>query len=323
MRALNLIGAAFACGFAFGAPSALAQAWPAKPVTVVVPTTAGSGLDIIARFLADGLRSRAGQPFVVENRAGANAAIGAQSVARAAPDGYTVLVGAASTHGINPYFFKNLGYDPVKDFQPVTTMFAIGLVLVSNPKILPVNSVAELTAYAKARPGQLSYGSGNAFGRMTAEWYKQVAGVDIVHIPYKGVPQALNDIMGGQVHFMFADATAGLNAAQSGKVRALAVTAPKRVSTAPDVPTMTESGLPGFVSYSWVALFFPANTSIEIARKLADLTNSIMTSDKGREYLRKAGADTFPGSPESLRKLVTEELAKWGAVAKKAKIEPE
>jgi tripartite-type tricarboxylate transporter receptor subunit TctC len=320
---VKLIGFALAGVAGVWAPASPGQVWPAKPVTVVVPTTAGSGLDVIARFLADGLRARTGQPFVVENRAGANAAIGAQVVARAAPDGYTVLVGNASTHAINPYFVKNLGYDPVKDFQPVTTMFAIGLVLVANPKTVPAGSVAELTAYAKGRPGQLSYGSGNAFGRMTAEWYKQVAGVDVVHIPYKGVPQALTDIMGGQVHFMFADATAGLNAAQSGKVRALAVTAPKRVSSAPDVPTMTESGLPGFVSYSWVALFFPANTPMDIAKRLADMTNAIMTGDAGREYLRKAGADTFPGSPERLRKLVIDDLARWGQVAKKARIEPE
>jgi tripartite-type tricarboxylate transporter receptor subunit TctC len=131
---------------------------------------------------------------------------------------------------------------------------------------VPANSVAELTAYLKANPGKLSYASGNAFGRMTAEWYKQRAGFDAVHVPYKGVPPALNDLMGGQVQFMFADATAGLNAAKSGRVRALAVTSPKRVASAPDIPTMVEAGMPEFVSYSWVALFFPAKTPIEIAR---------------------------------------------------------
>ena len=321
MKATGFTAGALA--LALAASSALAQNWPVKPVTVVVPTTAGSGMDVIVRFLADGLKNRTGQPFVVENRAGADASIGSQAVARAAPDGYTVLVGAASTHGINPYFYKNLGYDPVKDFQPVTTLWAIGLVLLTNPKTVPANSLAELTAYLNAHPGQASYASGNAFGRMTAEWYKQRAGFDAVHVPYKGVPQALNDLMGGQVHFMFADATAGLRAAEAGRVRALAVTGPHRVPSAPDVPTMEEAGLPGFVSYSWVALFFPAHTPIETARKLADLTNAVMTSDAGKQYLRKSGADTFPGSPEGLHKLVVDELAKWGQVAKQARIQPE
>jgi tripartite-type tricarboxylate transporter receptor subunit TctC len=274
------------------------------------------------RSLAEGLKTRLGQSFVVENRAGADASIGAQVVARAAPDGYTVLVGAASTHGINPYFFKNLGYDPVKDFQPVTTIWAIGLVLLTNPKTLPVSSVSELTAQLKARPGQLSYASGNAFGRMTAEWYRQRIGFDAVHVPYKGVPQAMNDLMGGQVQFMFADATAGLNAAQSGRLKALAVTAPNRVSSAPEVPTMAES-LPGFVSYSWVALFYPANTPIDIARRLSEATNAVMTSEAGRQLLRKSGADTFPGSPDALHKLVLDDLEKWREVARLARIQPE
>ena len=320
MKHLTTCALAALCSIA--AP-ATAQTWPAKPVTIVVPTTAGSGMDVIVRVLADGLKNRLGQPFVVENRAGADASIGAQVVARAAPDGYTLLVGSASTHGINPYFFRNLGYDPVKDFQPITTIWAIGLVLLTNPKTMPVNNVSELTAALKVKPGQYSYATGNAFGRLTAEWYKQRTGVDAVHVPYKGVPQAMNDLMGGQVHFLFADATAGLAAAQAGRLKALAVTSPDRVPSAPDVPTMAESGLPGFVSYSWVALFFPANTPIEIARRLSDATNAVMTSDAGRQYLRKSGADTFPGSPESLHKLVVEELAKWGEVARQARIQPE
>ncbi len=302
---------------------AQAQAWPVKPVTVVVPTTAGSGLDVIARFLNEGLHERLGQPFIVENRAGANAAIGAQAVARAAPDGYTLLVGTASSHGINPYFIKGLGYDPVKDFQPITTIFAIGLVLVVNPQTTPVTSLAELSAYLKARPGKLSYASGNAFGRITAEWYKQRAEFEAVHIPYTGVPQALNDLMGGRVHFLFADATAGLAAAASGKVRAIAVTNPKRVASAPTVPTMVESGLVEFVSHSWVGLFYPAKTPIAIARRLADAANAVMTSDKGSAYLNKMGADPSPGSPELLSKFVVEELDRWGKVAAHARIQPE
>ena len=320
-QACTLMAAAIA--FVMASERADAQAWPTKPVTVVVPTTAGSGLDVIARFLNDGLRERLGQPFIVENRAGANTAIGTQAVVRAAPDGYTLLVGTASSHGINPYFIKGLGYDPVKDFQPITTIFAIGLVLLVNPQTTPVSTLAELTAYLKARPGKLSYASGNAFGRITAEWYKQRADFDAVHIPYNGVPQAINDLMGGRVHFLFADATAGLAAAASGKVRAIAVTNPRRVTSAPNVPTMVEAGLPEFVSYSWVGLFYPAKTPLAIARRLADAANAVMTGDKGREYLTKMGADPYPGSPEMLSKFVVEELERWGKVAAHARIQPE
>ena len=320
-QACTLLAAAVA--FAMASTHAEAQAWPTKTVTVVVPTTAGSGLDVIARFLNEGLQERLGQPFIVENRAGANAAIGAQAVARAAPDGYTLLVGTASSHGINPYFIKGLGYDPVKDFQPITTIFAIGLVLVVNPQTTPVATLAELTAFMKARPGKISYASGNAFGRITSEWYKQRADFDAVHIPYSGVPQALNDLMGGRVHFLFADATAGLAAAASGKVRAIAVTNPRRVASAPNVPTMVESGLAEFVSYSWVGLFYPARTPLAIARRLADAANAVMTSDKGSAYLKKMGADPYPGSPEMLSKFVVEELDRWGKVAAHARIHPE
>ena len=156
------INFAVAAAVAMTSSHALAQSWPVKPVTVVVPTTAGSGLDVIARFLNEGLSERLGQPFIVENRAGANAAIGAQAVARAAPDGNTLLVGTASSHGINPHMFKSLGFDPINDFQPVTTLLTLGFVLVVNPQTVPVNSVAELTAYLNARPGKLAYASGNA-----------------------------------------------------------------------------------------------------------------------------------------------------------------
>ena len=309
--------------FLMAAGKADAQNWPTKPVTVVVATTPGSGLDVIARFLNEGLQERLGQPFIVENRAGANGAIGAQAVARAAPDGYTRLVGTASSHGINPYFIKGLGYDPVKDFQPITTIFAIGLVLVVNPQTTPVSTLAELTAYMKARPGKISYASGNAFGRLTAEWYKQRGDFDAVNIPYSGVPQALNDLYGGRVHFLFADATAGLAAAASGKVRAIAVTNPKRVGSAPTVPTMVEAGLPEFVSYSWVGLFYPAKTPIAITRRLADAANAVMTSEKGSAYLAKMGAEPYPSSPEMLGKFVVEELDRWGKIAERARIQPE
>lgn len=320
MNGLRSIAAALALAVA-GSP-AHAQSWPAKPVTLVVGTQAGAGLDTIARYLAQGLRERTGQAFVVENKPGALGNIGAQAVARAAPDGYTAFMATHSTHCINPHLIKNLGIDPVRDFQPVTTFLAIGFVLIVNPQ-LPVKSVAELSAYLKANPGKFAYASGNGFGRVVAEWYRQIVGFDAVHVPYKGVPAAINDILGGRVHFMFADATLAISNARAGKVRALAVTPPKRVSIAPEIPTMLESGVAGFVADGWLAVFLPAGAPMDITRKFADHINAVMTTDKAREFLRGAGAEPLPGSPESLAKSLIDENAKWGAIVKKAGIEPE
>ena len=302
---------------------AQAQSWPARPVTLVVGYPAGSGIDTVARFLADGLRERTGQSWIVENRPGAVANIAARHVARAAPDGYTVLFTPNSSHGINPHMFRSLGFDPVKDFQPVTTLLTLGFVLVVNPETVPVSSVTELTAYIKARPGKLAYASGNASGRVAAEWYRQIAGFDAVHVPYKGVPQAITDMLGGTIHFMFADATLGLPTAKSGKLRALAVTNAKRLASAPEIPTMMESGVPGYEVSSWFGVFLPAGAPMDITRRFAELCNAIMGTDKAREFLNQLGAEPYPGSPESFAKVVVAEIAKWGPIVKAAGIEPE
>lgn len=301
----------------------LAQSWPARPVTMVVGYPAGSGIDTVARFLADGLRERTGQSWIVENRPGAVANLAARHVARAAPDGYTVLFTPNSSHGINPHMFKSLGFDPVKDFQPVTTLLTLGFVLVVNPRTVPVNSVAELTAYIKSRPGKLAYASGNASGRVVAEWYRQIAGFDAVHVPYKGVPQAITDMLGGTIHFMFADATLGLPTAKSGKLRALAVTNAKRLPSVPDIPTMMESGVPGYEVSSWFGVFLPAGAPMDITRRFAELCNAIMGTDSARDFLNKLGAEPYPGSPESFAKIVVAEIAKWGPIVREAGIEPE
>jgi tripartite-type tricarboxylate transporter receptor subunit TctC len=308
---------------ALAAPAHAQQPWPAKPVSMVVGYPAGSGIDNVARFLAEGLRERTGQPFLVENKPGAVGNIGAQFVARAPNDGYTLLFTPNSSHGINPHMFSKLGFDPVKDFQPVTTVLSLGFVLVVNPQTVPVNSVAELTAYIKARPGKLAYASGNATGRVTAEWYRQIAGFDAVHVPYKGVPQAITDLLGGQVHFMFADATLGIPTARSGKLRALAVTNAKRVASAPDIPTMVEAGVRGYEVESWFGVLFPAGTAMDTTRRLAELTNAVMGSDKSREFLTRLGAEALPGTPEGFAKIIAAEIAKWGPVVKAAGIAPE
>jgi tripartite-type tricarboxylate transporter receptor subunit TctC len=204
----------------------------------------------------------------------------------------------------------------------VTTFVAIGFVLIVNPQ-LPVKSVADLTAYMKARPGKASYASGNQFGRVVAEWYRQIHGLEAVHVPYKGVPQAAADLMAGRIEFMFADASFGIQAARSGKARALAMTTPKRISSAPDLPTMMEAGVAGYVADGWLAFFYPARTPMDIARRFADATNAVIRTDQAREFLARQYAEPMPGSPEALAKSVIDENAKWGAIVKKAGIEPE
>ena len=300
-----------------------AQQWPAKPMTMLVGYPVGGGLDIVARFLAEGLREKFGQPVVVDNKVGAVGNIAAQAAARAAPDGYTMLFTANATHAANPHLFKSLPFDPVKDFTPVTTLVSLCFVLVVDPVTMPVNSVAELTRYMKANPGKLSYATGNATGRVAMEMYQSLAGVSAVHIPYKATPTALNDMIAGRVQLMFIDATFGLAHVRSGKLRALAVSTRNRTASAPAIPTMAEAGVAGFDIGAWFALFLPANAQRDVAQKLADASNAIMGSDKARDLLGKIGADPFPGSPESLAKFVDSEIAKWGKLVRAAGIEPE
>lgn len=309
-----------ALAWAFAAPLC-AQSWPAKPVTMVVGYPAGSGIDILARFLAENLRERTGQPFIVQNKPGGFGVVAAQSVARTAPDGYTILFGPASI-AVNVHLFKDLGYDPLRDFTPVTTAVSTGFVLLVNPETVPVSSVAELTEYIKARPGKLAYGSGMASGRVAADLYLSLAGLNAMFVPYKGVPPSLNALMAGQIQFIFADSTFGISQARAGKVRALAVTNPQRISAAPDIPTMAESGVPGYDLVGWYAVFLPANAPKEIAHKLATLSNASVTTEKAREFLSKLASDPYPGSPESLAKLLVSEIAKWGRLIKAAGIEP-
>jgi tripartite-type tricarboxylate transporter receptor subunit TctC len=308
---------------AFAAPLA-AQTWPSTPVTIVVGYPGGTASDVVARFLAEYLGARTGQPFLVENRPGMFANIAAQYVARAAPDGYTILLTTNATHAANIHLFKEIGFDPVKDFTPVTTIFTLGFVLIVNPAVVPVNSVAELTDYIKARPGKLAYGAGAATARVATELYLSLAGgLDVTFVPYKGSTQAINDLLGGRIHFLFADPVSGMQQARGGKARALAVTNANRISCAPQVPTMAEGGVGGYVLGSWNALFLPAKAPLNIAQKLAELSNALWATEKGREFLRNLCLDPYPGSPDSLAKLVQSDTEKWGWIIKGARIEPQ
>jgi len=304
--------------------SAGAQSWPTKTVTVIVGYPAGGGTDVIARFLAEGLRERTGQPFLVENRPGIFGNLGAQYVSHAKPDGYTVLFTPNSTHAVNVHLFKKLGYDPVKDFTPVATVVSAGFVLLVNPAAVPVSSVSGLTEYIKARPSALAYGVNAATGRIASELYLSLAGgLKMTFIPYKSANDALMDLLRGQIHFFFADAMFAMPQMRGGKVRAIAVSNDKRFLFAQDIPTMAEGGLPGYDVPTWFALFMPAKAPREIAQKVAELSNAIMATEKGRDFLKNLGADPFPGDPDSLAKLVETEIPKWGRLVKSAGIEAE
>ena len=301
-----------------------AQSWPAKAVTVIVGYPAGGGTDVLARFLAEGLRERTGQPFLVENRPGIFGNLGAQYVSHAKPDGYTILFTPNSTHAVNVHLFKKLGYDPVKDFTPVTTVVSAGFVFLVNPAAVPVTSVSGLTEYIKARPGALAYGGNAATGRIASELYLNLAGgLKMTYIPYKSAGDALRDLLAGQIHFFVADAMFALPQMRAGKVRAIAVTNDKRFLFAQDVPTVAEGGLSGYDVPTWFALFMPAKAPREAVQKLAELSNAIMATEKGREFLKNLGADPYPGNPDSLAKLVETEIPKWGRLVKSAGIEEE
>lgn len=314
--------AAMAALLATAAPFAAAQAYPSKLVTIVVPFGGGNAYDTMARYLADRLKDAAGQPFIVEARQGALGGVAASFVARAAPDGHTVLFGANSTHAANIHLFKKLGYDPVADFAPVTTLATIPQVLVVSPT-LKVKDLREFIALARSKPGQLNYGSSSATGRVATEAFRAAAGIEASHIPYKTSAQAITDLISGQLHFLITDAGLGIAQAQGGRVQALGITAPKRVAAAPDLPTIAEAGLPGYEFTAWLALFVPARTPPEVVKRLSDLTNAIVRSPGMQEHLARLYADPLPGDPESLRKLVERDTARWGQLIKAAGIEPE
>jgi len=315
----TLLGAALAAA----ATGLHAQpAYPSRTVSLIVPFGPGNAYDMMARYLADRLRDATGQAFIVDAKQGALGGVAASYVARSAPDGHTLLFGANSTHAANVHLFKKLPYDPVADFAPVTTLATIPQVLVVSPD-LKVNNLKELIALARSRPGKLNYGSSSATGRVASEAFRQMAGIDAVHIPYKTSAQAITDLVGGQLHFLVTDAGLGVAQSQSGKLKALGVTSAQRVPAIPDLPTMAEAGVPGFEFTAWLALFAPAKTPQPIVERLAELVNGIVRSPGMQESLARMYALPFPGSPQSLKQLVDRDTARWGQLIKAAGIEPE
>ena len=304
------------------AGGALAQDYPGRAITLVVPFAVGSGIDPTARIIADELSRSLKQPVVIEYKPGANGAIAAGAVARATPDGYTIFMTTVSTHSANPNLLKSIPYDPVRDFAPLSRVGNLPFMLVVDPKIAAA-SVPEFVAYVKANPGRLSYASTNAIGLLAGATLKRMADLDLVHVPYRSSPQALNDVMTGRVAMMFVDFALGWPQAKAGNVRALAVTTKERSALLPDIPSMTEAGLPAFDLIPWNAIFAPANTPRPIVQRLNAELRRIISDPKVKERLAGLGFDAFASTPEELDAFVREDLAKWTKWVREAGIEPE
>jgi tripartite-type tricarboxylate transporter receptor subunit TctC len=297
---------------------AYAQGYPVKPIRIVVPAPPGGGTDILSRTLAQKLGERLGQQVIVDNRPGASGMIGTDVVAKAAPDGYTLLM-AYTSHVINPGLQPKIPYDTLNDFAPVSMVGVIPSVLVLHPSV-PVRSVKELIALAKAKPGALNYasaGSGSAT-HLSGVLFGSMAGVNIVHVPYKGGAPALNDVLGGHVSFMFANLAPTVPHLKSGRLRALAVTSAKRTSAMPELPTMAEAGLRGYEATAWFALLAPAKTPAAVIGKLNAEAVSILQLPDVKERLASQGADTMPGSPAELDRYIRAEIPKWTKVIRES-----
>ena len=311
------MAAAIVALVAFVPALAGAQPFPARPAKLVVPFPPGGPLDVVGRGIAQKLSEMWSQGVVVENKPGAGGNIGADFVAKAPPDGYTVVMGALSTHAVNPNLYAQMPYDAKKDFAPITLVAITPNVLVVNPT-LPVHSVKELIAYAKAHPGKLSFGSGStgSAGHLAGELLKVDASLDMVHIPYKGAAPATQALLAGDTQLMFDNLANAMVQVKAGKLRALAVTTSQRSKLAPDLPTMAEAGVPGFDISTWFGLMAPAGTPPEvIARWNADVTR-ILNTPEMRERLIAQGAEAAPDTPAEFTRFIADELARYARIVK-------
>ncbi len=302
--------------FLFSAGLAHAQ-YPAKPVRLVVPFPAGGGADILARNMSGKLGEVLGQTVVVDNRPGAGGNVGAEAVARAAPDGYTLFFGTNGTHAINQSLYRKLAFDPIKDFAPVIHLQSIAAVMIVNPAV-PAKTVREFVDYARARPGQLAYASaGNGTtSHLAVELLKTMTGMDLVHVPYKGGAAAMTDLIAGQVPITIDVMANALPQVKAGKVRALGVTPAKRVQAAPEIPTIAESGVPGYEVTAWTGVLVPAGTPPEIVARLNDALNRVLQDPDVRARMLAGGAEPVGGSPGAFGAFIRAETEKWAQVVK-------
>jgi len=317
---LGLIAAAV---LAFAPLPGLAQSFPDKPITFLVPFAAGTATDQIARALGNAITAETKQPVVIDNKAGASGFIASQQVAKAAADGYTVLITTNTTHAANEHLFKKLPYDPVNDYAPVAALGKGGQIMVVNPAF-PARTVAEFVALAKKEPGKYSFGSGSSSSRMAGELLQQLAGIQLLHVPYKSNTLAVTDLLGGQIHMMITDTATGLPQVKAGKLRALGVSGAQRSPLAPDVPTIAEAGVKGYEMGYWFAAYAPAKTSPAVVRRLNELLVKAARSDAAKAaFYEPTGTEVFTSSPEELAKFQATESQKWGRIVKAAGIEAE
>lgn len=301
--------------------AALAQTFPAKPVRVIVPSPPGDGSDVMARLIGDKLTAAWGQQIVVDNRTGAGGRIGTEAASKAPADGYTWIMANAGSHGINGGLYRNLPYDLEKDFAPITQIMRAPNALVVSPA-LGVSSVAELIALLKKNPGKYSYGSGGngSSAHLSAELFKSMAGVDIVHIPYKGASMALNDLIAGNVVMFMGNLPPAMGHIKAGRIRALAVTTRTRSKFVPELPTIDESGLKGFETVAWFGLIAPAGTPAEIINKTRDEVVRILQTPELRERIDALGGEPVGNTPQEFAAIIRSDIAKWRRVVDQAGI---
>ena len=311
------IAALLACAHA----TAQAQAWPSKPVRIVVPFSPGGIADNSARTIADKLGAKLGQPVVVENRPGAAGNIGAELVAKSAPDGYTLLLGYDGTIVVNPHIYAKTGFDVLRDFAPITKLGDAGVIVVAHPSV-PAKDLRELIALAKAKPGSFSYGSAGtgSSAHLACEMLSQRTGTNLIHVPYKGGGQAIADAVGGQIPLACTAVAGSQQFMKSGRLKGLGLSSATRAAGAPDVPTFIESGLPGFVVDSWVGLLAPANTPRPVIERLQAETAAVLQMPDVRERYSVLGIEPVGNRPDEYAAQIRADLARWGPVVKQASI---
>ena len=318
--ALGSIASAVVLGAGLlGGTSALAQAYPTKPVTIIVPFAAGGTTDILARIIGQALTAELGQSVVVDNRAGAGGNIGGQAAAKAAPDGHTLFMGTVGTHAINASLYKKMPFDPVKDFAPLTRVANVPNLLVANPA-QPYKSVKDLIAYAKANPGKVNFGSsGNGSSiHLSGELFKSLAKVDMQHVPYKGSAPAVTDLLGNQIGIMFDNMPSAIQHVRSGKLVPIAVTTAKRSPELPNVPAIAEAGVPGYEATSWFGMFAPAGTPAPVLAKLNAAIVKLLAQPDVKKKINEQGAEVYSETPEQFAAFIQAESVKWGKVVKES-----
>ena len=307
-----LAAAAALCLWLGNVPPASAELYPARPIKIIVPTPAGGPVDVIARLVGNYLNFALGQAVVIDNRPGAGNTLGSKEAAQAEPDGYTLLYSSASGLVLAPMLQKNAGYDPLTSYDPIVLVAQSSNILVVHPSV-PVNSVQELVAYAQTNPGKVNFSSGGigVLPHLIGEWFKSAAAIDIVHVPYRGGGPSINDLVAGQVQMTFEGTSVLLPLIQSGKLRALATTSSKRITELPELPTMMESGFPGFVSTSWTGLLAPAHTPREVIERLNAQVNEGLKSAEFKSALAKLSNQPLGGTPQDFTDLIKNDIGKW------------